>query len=141
MGKQSGAALEPWFSNHSNREILVAQQGMASAAAMIKEQKSAENILTWVLRIIGIGLNVGAFALLMGPLRALGNVIPFVASIIGGGVGLIAFGLGGALSLALIALAWFSFRPLVSIGLIVAALAALYVFRSKRGPRANPVTA
>jgi hypothetical protein len=141
IGKQAGGALEPWYSNNSNREILVAQQGMASAALMIKEQKAAENILTWVLRFIGVGLNIGAFALLMGPLKALGNVIPLVASIIGGGVGLIAFGLGGALSLVLIAVAWFTFRPLVSIGLIVAAIAALYVFRSKRGVVPNAAAA
>jgi hypothetical protein len=141
MGKQAGSALEPWTSHNSNREILVAQQGMASAALMIEEQKAAENILTWVLRFLGLGLNVGAFALLMGPLRALGNVIPLVASIIGGGVGLIAFGLGGALSLVLIAVAWFTFRPLVSITLIVAAIGALYLFRSKRAAPASPATA
>ena len=136
IGKQAGSTLEPWLSNNSNREILVAQQGMASAALMIKDQKAAENILTWVLRLLGVGLNIGAFALLMGPLKAIGNVIPLVASIIGGGVGLIAFGLGSALSLVLIAIAWFTFRPLISIGLIVAAIAAVYFFRSKRGAQA-----
>ena len=59
-----------------------------------------------------------------------GNVIPLVASIIGGGIGLIAFGLGSGLSLIVIAIAWFTFRPLLSLGLLVAAGAAIYFFRS-----------
>jgi hypothetical protein len=134
VGKQAGSALEAWTSNNSNYDVLLAKQGMASAALMIKDQKAAESILTWVLRVLGTLLNIGAFALLMGPLRALGNVIPFVASIIGGGVGLIAFGLGSGLSLIVIAIAWFTFRPLLSLGLIVAAGAAWYMFKTKRAP-------
>jgi hypothetical protein len=137
IGKQAGGALEPWRSNNSNYDVLLAKQGMASASLMIKDQKAAENILTWVLRLVGTLMNVAAFALLMGPLRALGNVIPFVASIIGGGIGMIAFGLGSGLSLIVIALAWFTFRPLLSIGLIVAAGAAWYLFKSKRAAPAG----
>ena len=132
IGKQAGNSLEAWTSANSNYEVLLAQQGMASAALMIKDQKSAEGILTWVLRIVGTLMNIGAFALLMGPLRALGNVIPLVASLIGGGVGLIAFGLGSSISLIVIALAWFTFRPLVSIGLLIVAGGAWYLLRSKR---------
>jgi Transmembrane protein 43 len=133
IGKQTGSALEAWISNNSNYEVLLAQQGMASSALMIKDQKAAEGILTWVLRAVGTLMNIGAFALLMGPLRALGNVIPLVASIIGGGVGMIAFGLGSGLSLIVIAIAWFTFRPLLSIGLLLAAAAAWYFLRSKPG--------
>jgi hypothetical protein len=132
IGKQAVSTLEPWTSNNANYEVLLAQQGMASAAIMIKDQKAAESILTWVLRFFGTIMNILAFSMLMGPLRALGNVIPLVASIIGGGVGLIAFGLGTGLSLIVIAIAWFTFRPLLSIGLILAAGAAWYFLRSKR---------
>jgi hypothetical protein len=141
VGKQAGGVLQAWTSNNSNYEVLLAQQGMASAAVMIKDQKAAENILTWVLRVIGTLLNIGAFALLMGPLRALGNVIPLVASIIGGGVGLVAFGLGSGLSLIVIAIAWFAFRPLLSIGLIAAACAAIYFFKSKRAGSSSTAAA
>jgi hypothetical protein len=133
LGKQTGATLEPWVSNNSNYGVLIAQQGMVSPSLMIKEQKAAESILTWVLRALGTGLNILAFTLLMGPLRALGNVIPLVASIIGGGIGMIAFGLGAGLSLIQIAIAWFAFRPLLSAALIVAGLAVIYFFRSRKG--------
>jgi hypothetical protein len=136
IGKQSGSNLEAWTSNNSNYEVLLAQQGMASATTMIKDQKAAESILTWVLRLLGTGLNIGAFALLMGPLRAIGNVIPLVASIIGGGVGMVAFGLGSGLSLIVIAIAWFAFRPLLSVGLIIAAGAAIYFFKAKKAATA-----
>lgn len=137
IGKQTGATLAPWTSSNSNYEVLLAQQGMVSPALMIKNQKSAESILTWVLRGLGTVLNIIAFSLLMGPLRALGNVIPLVASIIGGGVGLIAFGLGAGLSLIQIAIAWFAFRPLLSAALLAAGIAAIYFLRSKRAPQST----
>jgi hypothetical protein len=138
VGKQVGGTLEPWISNNSNYEVLLARQGMTSAALMIKDQKAAESILTWVLRLLGTALNIGAFALLMGPLRALGNVIPLVASLIGGGVGLVAFGLGTGLSLVVIAIAWFAFRPLLSLGLLLAAGAAWYFLKGKRAVAPSP---
>ena len=137
VGKQAGVTLEGWRSSNSNYDVLIAKQGSVSGNLMIQEQKQSEGILTWVLRTLGTLLNVGAFALLMGPLRALGNVIPLVASIIGGGIGLIAFGLGSGLSLIMMAIAWFTFRPLVSLGLILAAGAAWYVFKNKRGAAAS----
>jgi hypothetical protein len=51
------------------------------------------------------------------------DFIPFVGSIVGLGTGLIAFVLASVISLSTAAFAWFYYRPLVSVVLVLGALA------------------
>ncbi|MCU0881947.1 MAG: TMEM43 family protein [Hyphomonadaceae bacterium] len=139
MGRQTGGEITGWTDNRQGYEVLLVAQGTLSIGEMVKTEKAAEGVLTWVLRVLGIALCCGGFALILGPLSALGNVVPLVASILGAGTGLVAFGLGTGLSLTVIAIAWFAVRPLVSAGLIAGAIAIWWFTKGKRKqPAAAP---
>jgi len=125
VGRQSGVQIEQWSNKGSNYRLLMVADGVVPADAMFKQQEENEQILTWILRAVGTLLNVIGFMLIMGPLKAIGNVIPFVASFIGAGTGIIAFALGLPLSLLIIALAWLAFRPLIGGALIAIAIATM----------------
>ncbi len=125
MAAQIGSGFAPWASGKGSFEVLLATPSIQAKEAMVNEAKSNEGILTWVLRVLGTILCVGGFGLLMGPLKALGNVIPFVASVLGSASGLVALGLGSIMALIVIAIAWFVVRPILSIVLIGVAVVVL----------------
>ena len=57
--------------------------------------------------------------MLIGPLTTLIGFIPFLGNVINAGIGVVSFIIGLAISLVIIAIAWFVARPVLSICLIV----------------------
>lgn len=140
LARQSGDGFAAWTAPNGY-QIHLARVGDADAALMIADQQAAESTLTWILRGVGTVMNIMGFALILGPVRALANVIPLLATVVGAGVGLVALVLGLPLSLVVIGLAWLAYRPLVGIALLV--LAGLIVFgvTRLRKARAAPLPA
>jgi len=99
------------------------EMGTVSAENMIAHQKSANKMMLWLLRILGIILVIGGFKGLLGFLSTIFAVVPFIQKIIGTGVGLVATVVGLIWSLVVIALAWVSHRPVLGISLLVLAVA------------------
>lgn len=60
-------------------------------------------------------------ALVLGPVKILGDVVPFIGSLLGAGIGLITGVLAIVLSFVAIALAWVAFRPIIGITLLAVA--------------------
>ena len=77
--------------------------------------------MLWAFRIIGILMVVGGLKGIFGFLETLLKVVPFVANILGWGVGVICTVVGVVWSLIVIAVAWLFYRPLLGIILLVVA--------------------
>lgn len=122
MGAQIGNQLTAWPSGKGRFEVLLASPTIKTKEAMVSDAKDAEGFFTWVLRLVGTLVCIAGFGLIMGPIKALGNVIPFVANVVGAATGLVALGLGSILALIVIALAWFVVRPILSIALLMSAI-------------------
>lgn len=138
VARQSGDRLIPWVNEGSNYRLFIVRSGLIPADALIEGRMQEEETLTWVLRAVGALMNILGFALILGPLKALANVIPPVGWLVGAASGVVAIALGLPLSLLVIAVAWFAFRPLLSLGLAAAAIAAFAAFRAmgRRGTAA-----
>lgn len=110
------------------------EMGTVSAENMIAHQKSANKMMLWLLRILGIILVVGGFRSLLSFISTVFAVVPFVQRIIGTGIGLVTFLVGLVWSLVVIALAWVAHRPVLGITLLViaAALVVWLVTRSRK---------
>ena len=93
----------------------------ADMLAIIAKQN---NFTKWLFRIIGILAIMLGISSLFTPLTSLADKIPILGNIVNGATGLVSFILGLAISLIVIAVAWFRFRPLLSIilAIIVAGL-------------------
>lgn len=96
--------------------------GKAGIDKMFESARSENSIMAWVLRVIGVILVVVGLNMIFKPLSVLGDVIPLLGDIIGAGTGFVAFLLGLAWSLVVIAIAWVRFRPLIAGGLIAVAV-------------------
>ena len=111
--------------------------GTSSAAEMIQSAKDENDMIKWALRILGILLVVGGLKGIFGFLTTLLKVVPFLASIMNFGVGIICWVLGIAWSLIVIAVAWIFYRPLLGISLLVIA-AGLIAFLVIKGKNKKP---
>ena len=103
-------------------DFIQLDMGTASMEKMFEGAKSSNNIMAWVLRVVGFLVVVAGLRAVFGPLSVIADVIPLLGDIVGAGVGLVAFLLGLAWSCIVIAIAWVRFRPLIAGCLIAAAV-------------------
>ncbi|MCR4819177.1 MAG: TMEM43 family protein, partial [Fretibacterium sp.] len=80
--------------------------GKAGTAKMFEDAKSSNNIMAWVLRVVGILVVVAGIRAIFAPLAVLADVIPLLGDIVGAGAGIVAWLLGLAWSCIVIAVAW-----------------------------------
>lgn len=126
------------FRPKAGSSILLIQTGLASAEEMFKAAEQANIFLAWALRLLGFFLMFIGLRLILGPLSALADVVPFIGSIVSFGTGTLALLLALPLTLLTIAIAWIFYRPFLAIGLILAAIGVFVgVYRLKRARMAS----
>src|SRR5690606_35694675 len=120
--RQAGNSLDAYQTEAGNA-LLMVNEGAVPAQAMFDSAASGNTVLTWGARIAGLGLLIFGFSLVLGPLGVIGDVIPFVGSIIRMGTGVVAWVAGILVGSSTIALAWFFYRPLTAIIVIAVGIA------------------
>ena len=75
--------------------------------------------------------------LVLRPLSTMGDVIPFVGSLVEFGAALFSGVVAICLSLVVISIAWILYRPLVGVSLLVAACLAFFALMRARRPIAR----
>lgn len=97
----------------------------AFSAEQVMEKLTLENtFMAWLLRIIGTGMCIVGFWMVLGPIRSITSFIPVLAQLTGGLVFVVSLLMGTIISLTVIAVAWIAVRPLLGIGLLVIVFAA-----------------
>ena len=109
------------------KALFIHENGIHSSAEMFSNQRKANSMLTWLLRLLGFILISGGVKMILAPLVVLASVLPFLGRIVGFGTGFVAFLVGLIVSLLTIAISWLAYRPLIGIPLLVAVV-ALIVF-------------
>ena len=107
---------------------------------MVQQVKSENQVLSWILRLVGFGMIAAGAGMVLNPLRVLADVLPLAGSIVGAGTGMIALVFAVLVSGVVIALSWLAVRPILALALIgvAGAVAAVLIWRRPRRPR--PVT-
>lgn len=114
---QSGESFQPYVARSGN-QILELSVGRKSAAEMFQEMEDANSFMTWLFRAVGFFLVFLGLTLVMHPLSVLADVVPMFGNLVGFGTGLVAFMLGAAISLTVIAVGWIAYRPLLAFALL-----------------------
>jgi hypothetical protein len=138
LAEQSGGGFAPYTAGNGYHVELV-DLGDQPAKAMITQQRNNETTMTWVLRCVGFAGLLFGFLIFFSPLSSLVGFVPVLGSIVRGAAFLAALVLAAPTTLVVIALSWIVFRPLVGVGLLVAAVALLIALRwahSKAHPAA-----
>ena len=125
VARQTGSGFAPYQTQAGDR-LLMVQTGTVPAEKMFADAVTGNTVLTWALRIGGLVLLMVGFSLIMRPLGVIADVIPFFGNLVRMGTSAVAFVLAILVGFTTIAIAWFWYRPLLSIALIVAALAVAW---------------
>jgi len=132
--QQIGSSLQSYQTRHGSVELL--RTGSATAQEMFDAAQEANKTLAWILRAVGFLVMALGLRTIFKIFSVLADVIPLFGNLAEKGLGLFSFALAAFLSLVTIALAWFYYRPLLSIGLLaLAALAGYMVLRVTKNAR------
>ena len=130
MAVVDGNTFKPFKAKNGKRfQTLV--MGQKSGDEIIDAEKEANNMFLWIFRIIGIFMVIGGLKGIFGFLSMILKVVPFVANIVGWGIGVVCTVIGVAWSLIVIAVAWLFYRPLLGITLLALAGFLIWVFAFK----------
>lgn len=130
IAKVNGNTFEPYKAkNGYTFQTLV--MGEKDASEIYEGEHDTNTIMLWVLRIVGILMVIGGLKGIFGFLETLLKVVPFIANILGWGVGVICTIVGVVWSLIVIAIAWLFYRPLLGIALLVVAGLLIWIFAFK----------
>ena len=134
LGKQTGDTIGE-YTTKKNTNIKKIVSGETNGAGMINEIESANNMMKWIYRLLGTLLVVIAIGSILGPITTLIGYIPFLGKIVNSMIGVVSFLIGLAISLVVIAIAWFAARPIVSIiliAVIVGLIVALFMYKKSK---------
>ena len=130
MAVVDGDSFKPFKAKNGKRfQTLV--MGKKSGDEIIEAEKEANTMILWFLRIVGVLMVIGGLKGIFGFLSMILKVVPFVANIVGWGIGVVCTVIGIAWSLIVIAIAWLFYRPLLGISLLVIAGFLIWVFAFK----------
>lgn len=128
---QKGESFVPYQASNGNRVELL-EPGRHSAQELFEAAQDRNRLMTWGLRLAGFVVMFLGFRMLFGTLRVLAAVVPALGRLVGGAISLLAGILAGVISLITIGIAWLFYRPLLGVGLLIAAGALLFGLKRAR---------
>lgn len=134
LSEQVGSSFKPYLTSEETY-ISVIKKGNLTIKEMFKMEHSANDILTYALRLVGLLLIFFGIKLLFKIFEVIGDIIPFVGTIIGYGMNVVSGVLAFVISFIVVGIAWFAYRPIMSLIFIsVSAItfAAVYFLIYKR---------
>jgi hypothetical protein len=139
VARQAGPTFEPYTTRAGGKVELIAA-GNVPAADMFKEAQDDSRIWAWLIRLGGCVLMFIGFVMIMNPLAVLADVLPILGDIVGAGTAVVAFLCTVVIAPVVIAIAWFTYRPVVALitlavgGALVAGV--VYLSRQRKARKA-----
>ncbi|HWK64329.1 MAG TPA: TMEM43 family protein [Rhizobiaceae bacterium] len=122
VAAQAGGALEPYPTTIGN-EILLVERGAVPAAQMFAAAQAENAAWKWGLRATGLFFLFAGFIFVTAPLSVPADGVPLLGSLLRLSTGLAALVLTTMTGAVTVAVAWFSYRPLLAIGVVALGLA------------------
>lgn len=119
------------YTARNGKDFSRVEMGTVGMAKMFANAHSGNNMMTWVIRIAGLLLVIFGLRGIFSILPMLFKVLPFLADIVGAGVGLVTSVFGFVWSLLVIAIAWLFYRPFIGIGLLVVVVGGILFLKKK----------
>ena len=130
ISQVDGDTFKP-FKAKNGKTFQTLVMGKKDASEIFESEHSGNKMLLWVFRILGILLVITGLKGIFNFLETILKVVPFLANILGWGVGLVCSVVGIVWSLIVIALAWVTYRPVLGVSLLVLAAFLIWVFAFK----------
>ncbi len=131
IAQQMGNSFAPYQTQAGNQiEMLV--DGAVSKEAMITSAQESNKMLTRGIRIGGIFAIIMWFYMLFSIVVTISSIIPILGRVVDAGVGVIVWLTGLAVGIVTIAIAWFRFRPVAAIIMLIVVALIIWAIRYKK---------
>lgn len=136
---QTGNTFETFTTPETSGNISLVRTGTHSSDAMFQEAHKENRVIMWILRFVGFMMFLLGFIMIFRPLKVLTDVLPILGKVVGAGTFFISFLLAGTLSFLVISVAWFFYRPLIGIPLlIIASVFAVVAIKKLKKAKVQP---
>jgi hypothetical protein len=135
VARQAGTGFAD-YQTRAGDALLMVRPGTMSAADMFAAAQRENRVMTWILRCVGVLAMFIGFLLVLNPLVVVADVVPFIGSILGAGAAIVSLALTAIVAPIVIAVAWFFYRPLVSVVVLAVGLLLAYGFKRWAAQRA-----
>ena len=136
LAVQKGTTFADFVSKNDKRVNRV-EKGTLTIKDVVAKMRSENNMMKWLFRAIGALMIIFGYIAILGPISTLASFVPILGGLVGGLLALVGFLVGLVHSLIIIMIAWFRFRPLLAVGLLVVVVALIFAIRklvkSKKG--------
>lgn len=140
VAKQKGDTFVGYLAK-TKKKIDMLSDGVKDAAEMFEAARSANTMMTWIVRLVGFLLMFFGLSMVLKPLSVLADVLPILGNIVEIGTGLVAGVIAFVCALVTIAIAWIFYRPVLGILLLAAAGAAIFLLWKKKQEKKSAVVA
>ena len=140
VAKQKGDTFVGYLAK-TKKKIDMLSDGVKDAAEMCEAARSANTMMTWIVRLVGFLLMFFGLSMVLKPLSVLADVLPILGDIVGIGTGLVAGVVAFVCALVTIAIAWIFYRPVLGILLLAAACVAIFLHWKKNQEKNSAVVA
>lgn len=130
VARQNGRTLSS-YQTKAGDSLEILYHGTKNPQEIFAMEHSNNTTLTWVLRFVGWLLMFIGFQVIMDIFRQLVSFLPIIRDIVSLATGIVAFTMATSLTLTTVAIAWFFYRPLLSLAIIVGAAIPVYLSRQK----------
>ena len=130
MAKVSGDTFKSYKAKNG-KTFSIVRMGKQDMDEIFDSEHSQNHLFLWILRILGVMLVIMGLKGIFDILSTVLKVVPFVANIVGWGIGVVCTVVGIVWSLIIIAIAWLFYRPLIGIILLAIAAFLIWVFAFK----------
>jgi hypothetical protein len=139
MAAVQGDKLVAWTSPVGTSIFLV-ETGTVSAEQMVAHAQSANSLLGWLLRGVGLVAMWIAFRMMLSPLRTVAAVLPPLGRLVGAATGMVSFVLAAVIALTTIVLSWILVRPVWAVSVVIAIVVVIAMW-SRRGAQQGAAAA
>lgn len=123
------------YTAKNGKKLSYLTDGEQDAASMFATARTNNKILTWILRLVGFLLMFWGLKGVFQPIATLGEVLPFLGTLLNGGISIVAFLLALPCALVTIAIAWLVYRPIVGVVLLVVAVGSIIALKKLKSNR------
>lgn len=134
VAKQNGDTFAPYVAKNGKKVQMLAD-GEKTMEEMFANAQSANTMMCWIIRIVGIALMFFGLSAVFRPLSVLADVLPILGDIVGIGTGFVAGVIALVCGLTTIAIAWIFYRPVLAIILLAAVAGLIFLLMKKRAAR------
>ena len=119
----------------NGKRVQLLVDGEKSMEEMFASAQSANTVMCWIVRLVGILLMYMGLSMVFRPLSVLADVLPILGDIVGIGTGFVAGILAGICGLTTIAIAWIVYRPVLGVALLALVGGLVFLLMKKRAAK------